>query len=60
MTSTRVFWPKTGIRRNEGLVLGLRVEDVVVVVGIVEEWVRTKLKMEADVSLRRGHVCIPT
>ena len=40
MSTTRVFWPKSGLRRDEGLVLGLRVEDVVVVVAIVEDWVR--------------------
>ena len=44
MSSSRIFWPTAGIRRTEGNILGLRVEDVVVVVAIVEDWVSARLK----------------
>jgi hypothetical protein len=60
MSATRIFWPKTGLRRNEGAVLGLKVEDVVIVVGIVERWVSTKAGKEADVRWTTGHISIPT
>jgi hypothetical protein len=62
MSSTSVFWPKTGIRRDRGLVLGLRLDDVVVVVvvAIVEEWVSTKAGKEADIRWTTGLIVIPT
>jgi hypothetical protein len=60
MSSTSIFWPKTGIRRDRGLVLGLRLDDVVVVVAIVEEWVSTKAGKEADVRWTTGLIVIPT
>jgi len=44
MPLNRIFWPSAGIRRTEGKILGLRVEDVVVVVAIVEDWVSARLK----------------
>jgi len=37
--SMRIYWPKTGIKTDHGLVLGLTIRDVIVVVGIVEDWV---------------------
>jgi hypothetical protein len=37
--SPRIFWPTSGIARSEGLVLGQKLQDVIVVVGIVEQWV---------------------
>jgi hypothetical protein len=46
--SARIYWPKTGIKRDDGLVLGLRVEDVIVAVGIVEEWVSRIGEQGAD------------
>jgi hypothetical protein len=36
---SRIFWPTSGITRSEGLVLGQRLQDVIVVVGIFEQWV---------------------
>ena len=39
MVST-VYWPTYGIRQDRGRVVGWRIEDVAVVVGIVDEWVR--------------------
>ena len=44
MSLSRIFWPSAGIRRTEGKILGLRVEDVVVVVAIVEDWVSARRK----------------
>jgi len=60
MPPTSVFWPKAGIRRGHGLVIGLRLGDVVVVVAIVEQWVSTKAGTEADVRWTTGHISIPT
>ena len=48
MSTTTVIWPKAGIRRDQGLVLGLRLDDVVIVVAIVEKWVSTKAWRDAD------------
>jgi hypothetical protein len=42
------------------LVLGLRLDDVVVVVAIVEQWVSTKAGKEADIRWTIGHISIPT
>lgn len=35
----RVYWPKSGLSRTEGIVVGWRIDDTIVVVGIVEQWV---------------------
>jgi len=35
----RVFWPTSGIDRQDGVVVGWRFDDTLCVVGIVEEWV---------------------
>jgi hypothetical protein len=60
MSTTSVFWPKTGIRRDRGLILGLSLDDVVVVVAIVEQWVSEKARKEADIRWTTGHNSIPT
>lgn len=39
MAST-VYWPTAGITQDRGVVVGWKIEDVVVVIGIVDEWVR--------------------
>lgn len=39
----RVFWPKAGLTKDEGVVVGWRVEDTLCVVGIVEEWVSSQV-----------------
>jgi hypothetical protein len=54
MSSTRVFWPRVGLRRDEGLVLGLRVEDIVVVVTIVENGVSLKWRCKLILAGRPG------
>jgi hypothetical protein len=38
-TPTTVFWPRNGLTRSEGAVVGWRTSDVVCVVAIVESWV---------------------
>jgi hypothetical protein len=54
MSTTSVFWPKAGIRRSQGLVLGLRLDNVVVVVAIVEKWVSTKWTWKLMLDGRPG------
>jgi hypothetical protein len=46
----RIYWPKSGLTREKGMVVGWTVEDTMVVVGIVEEWV-SEFPRESQLTL---------
>ncbi|RSH94809.1 phosphatidylinositol N-acetylglucosaminyltransferase subunit gpi1 [Saitozyma podzolica] len=51
-TPTTVFWPRTGLTRSEGAVVGWRTSDVVCVVAIVESWMEEHQKAARLVTRR--------
>ncbi|WWD16402.1 hypothetical protein CI109_100828 [Kwoniella shandongensis] len=44
----RVFWPTSGLKKHDGVVVGWRVEDTLCVVGIVEEWLAQGIDSDDD------------